>query len=568
MSTLDLIVKQRVIDVEEAKGDTNRDIAALHKRIQAFPFPNCINLFDHLALAQSSRKTMLIAAEFKRASPSKGNIAVSAASEEEIVKPKEQAVKYAKGGAAIVSVLTEPKWFKGSLEDMEEVRLVFGEEKGRPAILRKDFILDEFQLLEARAHGADTVLLMLSILTLEKCKTLIEKAREYGMEPLVEVANEKEMLDAINVVDARVIGVNNRNLHTFTVDMDTTPRMVQIARDHGRIGPDAKNPVIIIALSGVKTRDDVIAYEKFGDIAGILVGETLMRAQDPAAEIRKLISDDEKEILLAPKSKILVKICGTRNVSDALCAAEAGAHFIGMIFVPASKRGVNVEQGREIVNAIRKFRETDSMVTLKDISGGVDEAKRVKHSASSYFGAWAESLRGATQGRSRPLLVGVFMDQPIDEVNRIAEETGIDLVQLHGGETLEEAKKCIRPVIRVIHIPATVSSVDGGDHHLLVAKEIELNAVAPIVAILLDTSVRGSGKSGGTGTTFDWGIAEKLEIPIMIAGGLTPENVREAIDKNHEFLLGVDVASGVESPTTSQQKDQTKVRAFITRALS
>ncbi|CAN0051568.1 unnamed protein product, partial [Hapterophycus canaliculatus] len=137
---------------------------------------------------QQEEPDMAIAAEFKRASPSKGDIALD-------LKAGEQGFLYASVGAAVLSVLTEPKWFKGSLEDMKEVRVATNKIKNnranrRPAVLRKDFIIDEYQLLEARANGADTVLLIVAILEVERLDALIQACRKLDMEPLVEVSRK------------------------------------------------------------------------------------------------------------------------------------------------------------------------------------------------------------------------------------------------------------------------------------------------------------------------------------------------------------------------------------------
>lgn len=144
----------------------------------------------------------------------------------------EQGVKYATAGAGILSVLTEPKWFKGSLQDMKDVRLATETMTPRPAVLRKDFVVEEYQILEARAYGADTVLLIVAILEVDRLQRLIKRSREWGMEPLVEVNTLQEMEIALDA-GAKVIGVNNRNLHTFQLDLGTTERVMEVAKQRG-----------------------------------------------------------------------------------------------------------------------------------------------------------------------------------------------------------------------------------------------------------------------------------------------------------------------------------------------
>ncbi len=161
---------------------------------------------------------MAVIAEVKRASPSKGDIAPG-------IDAAEQALTYAKAGAAGISILTEPTWFKGTLDDMLNARLtvnLLGDD--RPAILRKDFIVDEYQVLEARAYGADTFLLIVASLDDATLAGLMQLGRDMGMEPLVEVNNSEEMARAI-AAGASVIGVNNRDLRSFNVDLGTTDRL-------------------------------------------------------------------------------------------------------------------------------------------------------------------------------------------------------------------------------------------------------------------------------------------------------------------------------------------------------
>ena len=209
---LDTICDQRRLDVVEAK----RSISAedLRGRVRDRK-ESVVNLFDKI----KSRNGIHVAAEFKRASPSKGDIATH-------LSPPEQTLRYAKAGASVISVLTEPKWFKGSLKDMEDVSNAMRKEMGknRPAVLRKDFILDTYQILEARAHGADTILIIVAAIEdRNEIKELIDFARSLSMEPLVEVNSESELDIALDV-GAKVIGVNNRNLKTFQVDLQTTDR--------------------------------------------------------------------------------------------------------------------------------------------------------------------------------------------------------------------------------------------------------------------------------------------------------------------------------------------------------
>jgi indole-3-glycerol phosphate synthase len=223
-----------------------------------------------LALSDAVRTDgVALIAEVKRASPSAGSIAAEA-------DPATQAHAYAAAGAAAVSVLTERIHFGGSLEDLAAVRDVVD-----VPLLRKDFLIDADQVLAARAAGADAVLLIAASLDDDELRTLIAAARDLGMEPLVE-AHTDEDLDRVLATDARIVGVNARDLETLEVDV--VAARIRI----GRIGDR-----IAVFESGIRTRADVEGAVAAGASA-ILVGETLMRAGDPAATARALLGREER----------------------------------------------------------------------------------------------------------------------------------------------------------------------------------------------------------------------------------------------------------------------------------
>ncbi|MFS0783832.1 indole-3-glycerol phosphate synthase TrpC [Bacillus sp. 1P06AnD] len=196
-----------------------------------------------------------IIAELKRHSPSKGHL-------NDQVNPAAQAKVYEQSGAAAISVLTDEPFFKGSFTDLEEVRKAV-----ELPILCKDFIIDPVQIHKARSAGADAILLIVAALPPEKLCSLYEEARLLGLEVLVEVHDEVEMKAALDV-GADLIGINNRNLATFEVTLETTVRC--IPSEH----PD---DVLFISESGMRTREDVEKVQLAG-AAGILVGETLMKS--------------------------------------------------------------------------------------------------------------------------------------------------------------------------------------------------------------------------------------------------------------------------------------------------
>lgn len=272
---LERIYAQRQKDVEVAKSTPGTRPEELDAYLEMGLAPPLIPLVPRLkrnpstATASSSLSLM---AEIKRASPSKGDIAP-------FVNPARQALVYAQAGASVISVLTEPTWFKGSLLDMRLARAAVDALQDRPAILRKEFIFSEYQIAEARLWGADTVLLIVAMLEQELLRTLYTYAMGLGMEPLVEVNNAQEMARALEI-GAKVVGVNNRNLHTFSVDLGTTSGLVDMVRERD---------VVLCALSGIQGPEDVKAYKEQG-VNAVLVGESLMRAGDTKAFIKELLA--------------------------------------------------------------------------------------------------------------------------------------------------------------------------------------------------------------------------------------------------------------------------------------
>ncbi|KAF2859712.1 IGPS-domain-containing protein [Piedraia hortae CBS 480.64] len=229
-------------------------------------------VIDFAARIRDSPYKISLMAEIKRASPSKGVISMT-------VSAPKQAHEYAMAGASVISVLTESEWFKGNLDDLRYTRKVLDKATDRPAVLRKDFIFEEYQILEARLAGADSVLLIVKMLDSETLKRLYDYSQSLRMEPLVEVNNEEEMKAAI-ALGAKVIGVNNRNLTTFQVDMKTTTRLLDLIK--------GQEDVVLCALSGIATPQDVIDYRQCG-VGAVLVGEALMRAEKPVKFIRELL---------------------------------------------------------------------------------------------------------------------------------------------------------------------------------------------------------------------------------------------------------------------------------------
>ena len=588
-SILEKIYSQRLSDVAAAEKTPGSTVADLQTLLSLNIAPTLVPFV--VRIKQTVPGQVALFAEIKRASPSKGHISIS-------TSPAAQGLAYALSGAHVISVLTEPKWFLGSLHDMLHVRQAVAHLPNRPAILRKDFILSKYQVLESRLWGADTILLIVSMLPEKLLRDLYAFSVSLGMEPLVEVNNAKEMEIALSL-PAKVIGVNNRNLHNFQVDMATTSRLSDMVK-----GRD----VILCALSGISGPADVKQYASEG-VSGVLIGESLMRAKDPYAFIKHLLSVPPSSASPNWTSQSpLVKICGIRNEEEALAVAEAGADFLGLMFAEKSKRAVDIKTAKAISHAIRTMR----------FNAGSSESSGSPDTGNNYPNTpWltTQATRLSLSPRStRPLLVGVFQNSPLDTILHITSEVQLDIVQLHGSEPFDWTHQIPVPVIRVFHVDSsTGGNLQGitrsGIHHF----------------VLLD-SVRpdGSGVSGGSGQVVDWDLAKKVvddgeivvnaysdrtevkegghiaavpptdntgdtavsapsepsdatvadsvvppseqpqnglfPLPIILAGGLNPENVAIAIQKVRPWA--VDVSGGVEN-ADGTGKDMEKVKVFI-----
>lgn len=417
-----------------------------------------------------------VIAEIKRASPSKGVI-------KESFEPIEQAQAYSRGGAVALSVITEEDYFRGSLEDLRAVR----NEVSLP-ILRKDFIIDEYQIYETAGAGADALLLIVAALNdeqLSRFRRITEE--ELAMDALVEIHTVNEMRRAEHC-GATLIGVNNRNLRSFEVSLTVS---VNLARE---ASPDA----LLISESGLRSGDDLRRLQSLG-YRGFLIGEALMRAADPAQALQTLIGDARSN------DRVRVKICGITNLKDAQMSIGAGADMLGFNFYRGSPRYITPEAARRIIEQL------------------------------------------PSEVRS----VGIFVNEASSEkVACIADVAGVVAVQLHGEETplYCQALKD-RFVIKALRVQ------EGFIPEHISEYETE--------AILLDAF--SSKARGGTGKRFDWSVAQ-LARPfvskLFLAGGLTPENVTEAIAAVKPYA--VDVCSSVES--VAGQKDEKRVREFIAAA--
>lgn len=255
---LDRILAHKYLEVAQRRAATS--IEQLRERVLAQTPPR-----DFLGALRRAGQPALIA-ECKKASPSKGLLRSE-------YDPARLARIYAENGAAALSVLTDDQFFQGSLSDLS----VAGEAAGLP-VLRKDFIVDCYQVFEARAARADAVLLIVAALRLDQLQELHAQIGELGMTALIEVHDEAEVETALKV-EPRLIGVNNRNLHDFSVDLQTTARL--------RKAIPAE--IVLVAESGIHTAQDVSRVRVMG-VDAILVGEALVTAGDVAEKVRELVT--------------------------------------------------------------------------------------------------------------------------------------------------------------------------------------------------------------------------------------------------------------------------------------
>ncbi len=448
-------------------------------------------------------------AEVKRSSPSAGAIATDAESAG-IDFAVALARAYELGGASAISVLCEPHWFGGSVADLRAVRTAVS-----IPVLAKEFVVDERQLPVLRSAGADLVLLLASLLPAKKLARFAELARDLGLEPLVEAHDERE-LDAALSTDARLIGLNNRNLRSLAVDPDNCVRLRTLV----------PNDRLVVGESGVGEPRTLVGWRAVG-LDAALIGEALMRSADPASAARAFVSAGAVPHDVAAEARQpMVKICGVTDSDGVLAALRSGADAIGLNLVPGTPRCLTVAEA-----------------------------------------AWlAAVVRGAAPMGSRPRVVAVFADAPAADVEAAIADIDPDAVQLSGYEPVESIAEVRRPVWKVLHLPSEVSDAavakataepSLADAGSVAAGAIEAGKAylaAGTERLLLDTA--GGPFPGGTGRQVARQIAAAVarEIPVILAGGLGAANVAQAV--LDVPAVGVDVASGVEiRPAAASVKD-------------
>lgn len=408
--------------------------------------------------------------EVKKASPSKGIIA-------EDFPYLDIAKEYEVAGAAAISVLTEPDFFKGDKKYLQEIASTV-----KIPVLRKDFIIDEYQIYQAKVWGASAILLICACLDVPTLTKFRELADSLGLSSLVEAHDEHEVQMAIDC-GARIIGVNNRNLKDFTVDVQNSVRLRNLVQDD----------VIFVSESGLETPEDIQVLRD-NNIGVALMGETFMRSPNKVEKLAYLYGPT----YYTPK----VKMCGISKVETIPAVVEAKPDYMGLVFAP-SKRQVTVDQAKTLVEELHK-----------------QYTKRYNN--------------GAEQSNNDEIkTVGVFVNETLDNLVSIATETNLDAVQLHGDE--DEAFIQSLKGRTNVEIWKAVQIRSAADAEAWIDSSADM--------LLFDAYHKD--ERGGTGEVFDWSCLDVFERPFMLAGGIDSTNVARAIRTVRPY--GIDISSGIET---------------------
>ena len=413
--------------------------------------------------------------EVKKASPSKGIIA-------EHFPYLDIAKEYEVAGAAAISVLTEPDFFKGDKKYLQEIASTV-----KIPVLRKDFIIDEYQIYQAKVWGASAILLICACLDVPTLTKFRELADSLGLSSLVEAHDENEVQMAIDC-GARIIGVNNRNLKDFTVDVQNSVRLRNLVQDD----------VIFVSESGLETPEDIQVLRD-NNIGVALMGETFMRSPNKVEKLAYLYGPT----YYTPK----VKMCGISKVETIPAIVDAKPDYMGLVFAP-SKRQVTVEQAEILVEELHK-----QCINHYD-------TKVVK-------------------------TVGVFVNEALDNLVRIADAANLDAVQLHGDE--DEAFIQSLKERTNVEVWKAIQIRTAADTEKWIDSSADM--------LLFDAYHKD--ERGGTGEVFDWSSLDAFERPFILAGGIDSTNVARAIRTVRPY--GIDISSGIE---TNGVKDDEKIKAF------
>ena len=525
---LDRIVAATEKRVKEAKAKL--PLSKLQQQVERmpitkdFPFEQALQELDFNFIC-----------EVKKASPSKGVIA-------EDFPYLDIAKDYEMAGAAAISVLTEPDFFLGSPRYLQEIAATV-----HIPVLRKDFIIDEYQIYEAKLWGASAILLIAAILDDEAMARFHKLADSLGLSCLVEAHDETEVLRAAKM-GARIIGVNNRNLKDFTVDVNNSIRLRNLVDDS----------VIFVSESGLDTVADIQHLQE-NKIHAALMGESFMRSTDKVAKLAELYgpirpkcsihTSTERDVLgteeifnlEAPSAQtvdeatqssyeVKVKFCGISQEDTVPVLLDTQPDYVGFVFAP-SKRQVTVDQAKILVEELHKqYAKTYGVVEAPMNAETAQDSKEFVQENPNF-----ENIK----------TVGVFVNETVENLLKIAEEVKLDVIQLHGDEdesfiqTLKEQSN--------VEVWKAVQVRSAADAEKWIDSSADM--------LLFDAYHKD--ERGGTGEVFDWSSLDEFERPFMLAGGMDSTNVARAIRTVRPY--GIDISSGIE---TEGVKDDEKIKAF------
>ena len=445
--------------------------------------------------------------EVKKASPSKGIIA-------EHFPYLDIAKEYEVAGAAAISVLTEPDFFKGDKKYLQEIASTV-----KIPVLRKDFIIDEYQIYQAKVWGASAILLICACLDVPTLTKFRELADSLGLSSLVEAHDEHEVQMAIDC-GARIIGVNNRNLKDFTVDVQNSVRLRNLVEDD----------VIFVSESGLETPEDIQVLRD-NNIGVALMGETFMRSPNKVEKLAYLYGPT----YYTPK----IKMCGISKVETIPAIVEAKPDYMGLVFAP-SKRQVTVEQAKTLVAELHKqYEKTYGEVTAPMNTDTAQDSQDIQDIQNSQ-----EFVQG-NSNFEKIKTVGVFVNETVENLLKIADEVKLDVIQLHGDENetfIQSLKECTS-----VEVWKAVQVRSAADAEKWIDSSADM--------LLFDAYHKD--ERGGTGEVFDWSSLDEFERPFMLAGGIDSTNVARAIRTVRPY--GIDISSGIE---TDGVKDDEKIKAF------
>ena len=443
-----------------------------------------------------------VIAEIKRSSPAKGLFAPH-------LDPTESAGLYEFGGAACLSVLTEPHYFDGSMEDLIEARNACA-----IPVLQKDFVVTEYQIYEAAVH-ADAVLLIARCLEQRQLADLHALATSLELDVLVEVFDEED-IDKIEPFHFPLIGINHRNLRTMDIDLERSPDFVS------RFSSDQT----VVAASGIKTRADVENLMRTG-VRAFLIGESLSTQAEPYNLLRTFVHGNGAS----------VKICGITTPETAIACFEAGASMIGLVYYPPSPRHVEGAQMSEILDAVEPF----LLYAGRDaVLVAVDQLPEEIDSRINYLQVYGNIPMDALQREDIPTC-GILVVKDKETIAHLCN-AACAKQSCATGQTFNAG------IVYFGYAPPRVESSCKCSHS---------SATQSYYCLEISEGTM----PGGNGAAWDWSVAKPFCecFPTFIAGGIAPENVAEVIRLAKPY--GIDVSSGVES--TPGVKDMDKVRRLI-----